>query len=323
MTEAQPADDAEFPAAAGPEWSAGDPHGGVIYVGSQAADPWPPAAPPRPVVRRRVVLPVALFLATCASTFLGSSVFLWGGFGPQGLAYMAAVMAILLTHELGHFVQTLRYHVPASFPYFIPMPLSPLGTMGAVIGMQAGRADRRALFDIGVTGPLAGLLVAVPVYAYGILISDPAPDVIRPGTEIFHDPLVARWMIRWAHPELSPGQELYLNPLTMAGWVGMLITGLNMLPVSQLDGGHVAYALFGRAAHWLARGFVLVALGFIIISEQYMWLVMLGVVMWIGTDHPPTSNDRARLGWGRWLLGLAALTIPVFCLAPVPLTIVE
>jgi membrane-associated protease RseP (regulator of RpoE activity) len=104
----------------------------------------------------------------------------------------------------------------------------------------------------------------------------------------------------------------------MAAWVGMLITGLNMLPLSQLDGGHVSYALFGKGAHLLARAVVLAAVWYMVDQQQYTWIVMLGIVFMIGIDHPPTSNDRAELGWGRWLLGFASLAIPVLCLAPTP-----
>jgi len=317
------------------------------------ADPLPdmrqmPPLPPRrrSPVPRRILLPVLLFAATCLTTF-------WAGSGPpsiqmlrhdvvnqlfprlggnadgimligrwhDGLVYMLAVMGILLAHEMGHFVQAVRYGVPASLPFFIPMPLTPLGTMGAVIGMQGSEADRKELFDIGLSGPLAGLLVAIPVAWIGIQQAQPFPLQPVGQTIHFQDPLLFKMMMQRLHPELLPGQELTMNPLLMAGWVGMLITGLNMLPISQLDGGHVSYALFGRGSYWIARAVVAAAVGFILIAGVYGWMVMLLLVTLIGVQHPPTANDNVELGWGRRLLGLASLAIPVLCLAPNPISV--
>ncbi len=289
----------EFPAAAEPFESF------AIPVQAEPVD-WVPPLPPRRVSRRRIILPVMLFLLTCMTTFLHG-----------GTVYMVAVMGILLAHEMGHFLQALRYHVPASLPYFIPMPFSPLGTMGAVIGMQGSRADRRQLFDIGISGPLAGLVLAIPITMAGIVMAQPVRDVTASGMW-FGDPLLVKALIPLLRPELPPGTELYMNALLMAGWVGLLVTGLNMLPVSQLDGGHVAYALLGNRAHALARLLILAAMVFIVIYEQYGWLLMLVLVMMIGTDHPPTADDRAEIGPWRRLLGFASLAIPIFCLAPIP-----
>src|SRR5262249_45528911 len=147
-----------------------------------------------------------------------------------------------------HFIQAVRYGVPASLPFFIPMPFTPLGTMGAVIGMQGSDADRKELFDIGLTGPLAGLFVALPLTWYGIQVAHPFPLNVPAGLH-FQDPLLLKGMMWYLRPDLQAGQELTMNPFLMAGWVGMLITGLNMLPISQLDGGHVAYAILGRRAY--------------------------------------------------------------------------
>ncbi|HWA99104.1 MAG TPA: site-2 protease family protein [Pirellulales bacterium] len=288
--------------------------------------------PPPP---RRIWLPVALFVTTILSTF-------WAGAtgstpdGPleiyklvtdpvevlfaamygfrDGLIYMTAVMSILLAHEMGHFVQAVRYRVPVSLPYFIPMALTPLGTMGAVIAMRGSQANRRELFDIGISGPIAGLVLAVPIACLGIAWATPEGSPMYLG-----DPLVFRWLIHWFHPELASDQSLAWNPLYMAGWVGMLITGLNMMPISQLDGGHVSYALLGRWAHWLARALVLCGVIFILAADQYGWIVMLALVTYLGTDHPRTADDRAPLGWWRIALGWISLAIPVLCFVPVPI----
>jgi membrane-associated protease RseP (regulator of RpoE activity) len=310
-------------------------------------------ADPLQARRRRVVLPIALFLLTCASTFFaGATGWLpdgylmsgWGSMGaeadpyfmlpvrravvhywPQGLIYMGCVLAILLTHEMGHFIMTLIYRVRSTLPYFVPFPISPIGTMGAVIGMDGASADRRQIFDIGLAGPLAGLVIAIPVAWAGAAQLNLTPDASA--EHILRLPLAMRLMV----DHLQPGAYNHqlgipfaqLNAYFMAGWVGMLVTGLNMVPVSQLDGGHVTYALFGRWAHWLARGFMLtvfiyMAAMFYLYEQFPMWMLMAVLVLLIGTDHPPTRDDRAKLGWFRVLLGIASLAIPVFCFVPNP-----
>jgi membrane-associated protease RseP (regulator of RpoE activity) len=277
------------------------------------------------------VLPVTLFLVTCLSTFwAGATSWMPANFffptdavvirhviaqgWRQGLVYMAALLGILLMHEMGHFITTLRYRIPASLPYFIPFPIAPIGTMGAVIGMEGFKANRRQMFDIGIAGPIAGLVVAVPVLWIGIQRLD--LEGARFGGMAFDCPLLVHVLIGYLRPEFRDVNQIWLsqlNPFFMAGWVGLLITGLNMLPVSQLDGGHVIYALFRQRAHLIARAFLLCAIAFVVFEEAYIWTVMVVLVTLIGTDHPPTSNDRVPLGWFRTLLGYASLLIPVLC----------
>jgi membrane-associated protease RseP (regulator of RpoE activity) len=288
-----------------------------------------PPVQPAPYVRRerRLWLPAILFALTCFSTFYVAGVRVDRSVSPPeawidysaGMTYMLAVMAILLAHELGHFLQAVRYRIPASLPYFIPMPLMPLGTMGAVIGMEGSRANRKQLFDIGLTGPLAGLVVAIPIAWYGIKIAEPYYG--PPASLTFSDPLIFQWMTRALHPDLPVNQVYQWNPYYMAGWVGMLITGLNMLPISQLDGGHTAYTLFGRKAHWLARAVVATGVASMVWNQQFQYGAMLLMVMFIGLDHPPTSDDAVPLGRVRTVVGLASLLIPIFCFAPVPISV--
>ena len=297
--------------------------------------------------KRRVLLPVTLFLMTCISTFwVGAAQWqpiqhlvlgMDGDFlmpmpvrqsilahWDDGLVYMAALLGILFAHEMGHFLATIRYGIPASLPYFLPIPHG-IGTLGAVIGMDGLRANRREMFDIGIAGPLAGLVVAIPVMIAGAVQLDLSGP--RFGGIALDSPLAVRVLLDWVQPPgYVPGESISIgqiggNPLFMAGWVGFLITGLNMLPVSQLDGGHVIYTLFGRRAHWIARGFVLCAFIFIFWAGAWIWIVMLSLVLLIGPDHPPTSNDRIPLGWPRRLLGFASLAIPVLCFPPFGMTI--
>ncbi len=283
-------------------------------------------------VRRRLTLPLLLFIATCLSTF-------WVGAAnwrpqlinspdmmqhmiatnwQQGLVYMGAVLAILLTHEMGHILQTVRYHIPASYPLCIPVPFSLIGTMGAVISMDGMRANRKQIFDIGIAGPLAGLVVAAPILYIGVkqlnLQDPPTPHDVQ-----LYNPVIVRWMIEWMHPQWADRAAWVsvsqLNPYFMAGWVGMLITGLNMLPVSQLDGGHTIYALFGRDAYKIARAFIIIAIAYVVLNldQAAIWTPMLILVILLGIHHPPTADDSVALDDFRWILGVASMAIPVLC----------
>lgn len=291
-----------------------------------------------PSRRRRLLLPLLLFGLTCLSTFL-AGVTLWnpltligaiwidGSLDPrrliiahwaEGLTYMFAVLAILLAHEMGHFVAALRHRIPASFPFFLPFPLSPLGTLGAVIGMEGSKANRKEIFDIGLAGPIAGLFVAVPMFVLGLHHLDFSQDQF--GSFRMDLPLVGRWLIQFYQtPGYEPGRMLWqgqLNPLLMAGWVGLFVTGLNMLPVSQLDGGHVIYTLFGKKSHWIARAFMLFAIAYMLLSVRLDLILMIALILVIGTDHPPTRDDTVPLGWFRTALGCASLAIPLLCFPP-------
>ncbi|NLF73859.1 MAG: site-2 protease family protein [Candidatus Anammoximicrobium sp.] len=315
----------------------------VQRPGATAASPQEPRqSRPPPIRRRRVKLPLILFLITCLSTFFAGAVGWIPTLEPMpirrailsqwqdGLIYMACILAILLTHEMGHFLVTLRYRIPASLPYFVPFPISPVGTMGAVIGMDGRRADRREMFDIGLAGPLAGLFVAVPILLVGIQ----QLDLSAPGHGLYRLdlPLYVRWTLQ-ANP--PPGYHLdgvaadqiwcsHLNPYFMAGWVGLLITGLNMMPVSQLDGGHVVYALFGRRSRWIARGFMVAAIAYMTVTQTWdRWALMMVLIFLIGIHHPPTRDDSVKLGWLRIAVGLASLAIPLLCFPPQVLHIVE
>lgn len=289
--------------------------------------------------RRRLRLPITLFLLTCLSTLLAGSL----SFSPayllveameqgslmpirqvllhhwqDGLTYTVCVLAILLTHEMGHYLVMVRYRIPATYPLFLPFPISPIGTMGAVIAMDGMKANRKEMFDIGLAGPLAGLVVAIPILWIGVQQLD--TDLPQFGVFLLDQPLLARWAMQLASPQHVESREVLwqgqLNPYFMAGWVGLVITGLNMIPVSQLDGGHVAYALFGRRAHWLARGFLVLALAFVVYTQEPVWFLMIGLLLLTGPDHPPTRDDTVQLGLLRTLIGYLSLAIPIVCFAP-------
>jgi membrane-associated protease RseP (regulator of RpoE activity) len=276
---------------------------------------------------RRLRPQAILYLATAATTFaagvagwqpvvLGLDDNLANEIAPhwqRGLAYMAAVMAVLSAHEAGHFIAARLHRIPATLPFFIPVPVLLTGTLGAVIGMEGSRANRRQLFDIAIAGPIAGLVVALPVLAAGMLSGSPTAE------SPFATPPVARWMLALLRPDIADGSSIEPNALFMAGWVGLLVTGLNMIPVSQLDGGHVSHAIFGARSNWIARTILLAAIAAIILLGRYNWIAMVVIVALMGTDHPPIRDDGRPLGLARTMLGLFSLLIPIVTFMPEPL----
>lgn len=225
----------------------------------------------------------------------------------RGCLYSVPLMMILFCHEMGHFLQAIRYRVPASLPYFIPLPLPPLGTMGAVIMQGRGVADRKMMFDIAVSGPIAGLVVTLPVLFYGIQTSGYVPASFGAGFD-FGQSLMVRWMIEACHGPTPAGMMFSWNGFAMAGWVGVFITALNLLPIGQLDGGHIMYTLIGRTAHWIAWGLILTAAAAMVYFGVYSYVLLLILVTLVGPRHPPTANDSMPLGWGRHVIGWLTLS---------------
>lgn len=259
----------------------------------------------------------------------------------SGLPFAAALMAILLAHELAHYFVARRYGSPVSLPYFVPMPLSPFGTMGAVIFQRAPMRDRRALFDIGIAGPLAGLIVAVPLLIVGLVFSQvgrPSDFIdIQSMTEVTQEGnslayIAAKYLVFGRVLPDQDGADVWLSlpaspggPVAFAAWAGLLVTAINLLPIGQLDGGHVAYALLGRRAWALAYVSVglLGALGaylaFIGNPAAVTWLLWAGLGLLLGPRHPPPLNDASRVGRGRVLVGILVAIILIVIFVPLPL----
>lgn len=234
----------------------------------------------------------------------------------DGLVYTLALLAIFAFHEFGHYLQAIRCRMAVSWPYMIPMPppLNPFGTLGAVIVSVEGYRNRRDLFDVGVSGPLAGLLIALPLLVIGLAQATPVP-----ADPFFGEMLGMRLLSLWLHGPLPAGHVLPLNPLATAGWVGLFFTGLNLLPLGQLDGGHTAYALLGRKAVLLAWGVLFGWLAMMVLRQEYQLVLMLVLVLLTGVEHPPTADDSVPLDPLRTVIGWLALLLPLLCLTPVPL----
>jgi membrane-associated protease RseP (regulator of RpoE activity) len=240
----------------------------------------------------------------------------------QGALFSGSLLAILTAHESGHYVACRRYGVDATLPFFIPAPpLFLAGTFGAFIKIKSPIPTRRALFDIGVAGPLAGFVVAVPIAFLGVLTLQAAPPITGDGI-VFNEPLLFRLFGRLLGVEFANATP---NPFYFASWIGLLVTGLNLMPVGQLDGGHATYALFGKTLHkWLGRAaFILMAtlaiLGWVWYSSPsgFLYTVILGIMLRI--RHPSVEDESVQLDRPRVIV--AALTLLVFILSFLPFPI--
>jgi len=287
---------------------------------------YPPLPPVRHVGRH-----VALFLATCLSTFIAGVFYSdhcpdcpWTAFFHElswpaikdGMMYSGAVMTILLCHEMGHFVQACRYGVFASLPWFLPMPLPPIGTFGAVIRMEPQQGDRKAIFDIGISGPLAGLLPTFVFLLLGLYWS--GYRRIDPHDIMLGTPPLAKFLAVAMHGPIPAGYFIHYHPIGFAAWVGLLITSINLMPIGQLDGGHILYGMFRKKAHVASIVLLGLAITASIALWRWQWWLMLGLIAYLGTRHPPTTDDSVPLGRGRYVLGIVTLAFLFLGFTPVP-----
>ena len=254
-----------------------------------------------------IAFPIVLFVATCCTTYRTG--------GPY---FAIPLMITLFAHELGHYFQAVRYGVPASLPMFIPIPpsYSITGTMGAVIFMKPGSGDRRAIFDIAITGPLAGLVFALIFSVVGLQLSALGP-ANQPGLH-FGEPLVFKALSYLTFGPIGPTEEVYVHPIAFAGWVGIFITALNLFPIGQLDGGHILYALLRTKAHFVAQLVLVSAIVAVVLTGNWAWSVMLMLLMFMGPNHPPTADDNVPLGTTRTVLGWLSLLFVIVGFTPTP-----
>jgi membrane-associated protease RseP (regulator of RpoE activity) len=288
--------------------------------------------------QREKILVCVLFAVTVATTFAAGVGFAGADFWDQktwsnpdtlldAASYCVGVIAILYAHEMGHYLLCKRHEVDASPPYFLPgigpipgVGLIPaFGTFGAFIKLKLERVKARHLLEIGAWGPLAGFAVTVPVLFLGFFLSEvqPLPDDLGDAV-LLGDSLILMLCEAIFHPDIPEGHDVFLHPLAMAGWVGCLLTALNLLPIGQLDGGHIAYATFGDSYRHTGRVFFcgLLVVGVFLFPG---WLVMAGLVFFLGVDHPDMLQDEP----GGRPSGLALSTLVVFVLtfAPQPVKV--
>lgn len=242
---------------------------------------------------------------------------IWGNpwLALEGLPFSLTLLGILLAHELGHYLACVRYRVDASLPYFLPAP-TPIGTLGAFIRIRSPIYSKRVLFDIGIAGPIAGFIVLLPVLAIGLALSKVHPGIAARGDMVLGTPPVLWMLEQFIFPGV-PASDIYLHPVARAAWVGVFATALNLLPIGQLDGGHILYSLVGDKHKVVSRVLIaaLIPCG---LFGWHGWLIWAAVLFFFGTRHPaiydPTrlDSERRRLGW----LALAVFLLS-FTFAPI------
>ncbi len=270
-------------------------------------------------------LPYALYLATWGSTLAVGTFFYGDGDVARGLTFAAPLMIILTLHELGHYCQLRRHGLKTSPPFFLPAPVPPLGTFGAIIRIAERLPNRRALFDVGVSGPLAGLAATLVFMAIGLALSQATPEatpIPEEGAFVFGEPLLMKWLARWILG-YREGWTLALHPTAVAAWSGLLLTTLNLFPIGQLDGGHVFYALLRTRAVHAARGAYLLAVVAVIVFRAWHWTLFLILVAFLRLRHPATRDDALPLGATRGIIGWCALAFVVLGFTPNPIDYVE
>jgi membrane-associated protease RseP (regulator of RpoE activity) len=292
---------------------------------------WPPVCEPpqgwgtpKP---RRLLLHVGLFLVTVLTTMAagafqsGVNLLADPWLIYRGIPFAASILAILGTHEMSHFLTSRRHGLDVTLPFFLPGPPFPPplpGTFGALIRIRSPILDKLTLVDVGCSGPLAGILVAVPVLVIGLLLS---PVKVMPaGADqglILGEPLLFKLICWLTLGPLGPNDQVIMNPVAFAGWLGLLITALNLLPVGQLDGGHVMYALFPRWHRRISITFIVLLVVFGILTWQgwLLWAVILSVM---GVRHPPPYCDWIPLDRRRKILGVITILVFVLTFTPMP-----
>lgn len=308
----------------------------------------------------RVSINIVLFILTVFSVLLaGASPVSSGATAPSGQLldllktlltgwpFAVSLLSILLAHEFGHYLMSRHHKTPATLPYFIPLPFSPLGTMGAAILMQGTPKNKRILFDIGVAGPLAGMVVAIPVLLLGLSLSH--LDVVRPangliemeGNSILY--LAAKFLVfgkllpapasygnlspllYWiqyfftGHPLPINATDVFISPVAFAGWAGLLVTALNLIPAGTLDGGHVVYSLFGDKA---ARAFPFIMAALALLGVAWFgWWIWLLLLLWLGRVHAEPLDQITPLDGPRLTVAALAIVIFIVTFSPVPFAI--
>ncbi|MBM4283919.1 MAG: site-2 protease family protein [Deltaproteobacteria bacterium] len=289
---------------------------------------WPPGGfrfpeKPRPRATR---LHLILFLATVATTITAGAI--QRGVNPletphllyRGIPFSFTLLLILGTHEMGHYLASRRHRLDVTLPYFLPAPPFPfiVGTFGAFIRIRSPIQDKRALLDVGCAGPLTGVAVSIPVLVVGLRLSQIKP--LAPdfgGALILGEPLLFKFLSYLVIGPLAADQAVILHPVAFAGWIGLLVTTLNLLPVGQLDGGHVAYALFPRHHRLISLG-CLAALVVIGLIAWYGWLVWAMLLSILGFKHPPPYLDWVPLDARRKFLGVMTVVVFLLTFSPAP-----
>jgi len=273
-------------------------------------------------MKRSPFLHIFLFILTFASTLTvgalhqGADIMADPRLLVKGLPFSLTLLGILLVHEFSHYFTSRKHGVDSSLPYFIPAPTL-FGTLGAFITMKSRITTRNALMDIGSSGPIAGFLVSVVAAMIGLVLSN-IQTVSSPGeTIILGDSLLFFLLTKLVIGSVPVGADVYLHPVAFAGWTGLFVTSLNLIPVGQLDGGHIAYAILGERHRLISRILigVLLILGIFLFAGWLVWAVLL---FFLGSKHPPILYPGIPLDPARRAVGIIALVIFILTFIPVP-----
>ena len=261
----------------------------------------------------------------------------------HGLPFSLSLLGILGIHEMGHFMASRAWRVRATLPYFIPFPMSIIGTLGAVIRIRSRIPNRRALIDIGAAGPVAGFVVAVAALSYGLAHAQvvSVADFAGESAMVFGDSLLTSWLQSWIVGPLPPGHDVMLHPVGFAGWLGLFVTVLNLLPVGQFDGGHIIFAVLGRHHNSVSQATVIGLILFWAVGPGYTWmgsetplsdwiasrwpgwLVWAALALFLGRRHPSPVDPHTTLDASRKCLGILSLIIFILCFIPRPIRFLE
>jgi membrane-associated protease RseP (regulator of RpoE activity) len=291
--------------------------------------PWPDSfgeepAPPPPLRKPRIAVNISLFLLTVFTTLLAGA--LHEGVDPlrnpenilKGIPFSFSLMGILLSHELGHYLTARKHGLNVTLPYFIPAPPFPfiIGTFGAFIKMRSPVSDRKMLLDVGATGPLVGVAVSIPFLILGFRLSEVRIVQGQMGLTLGSSLLL--YLISWlVVGPLPAGFDIVLHPVGFAGWIGLLVTSLNLIPIGQLDGGHVAYALLGEKQNRISK-YVFLALLILGIFGWPGWLFWSLLLFIMGFRHPPPLHGWVSLDQKRKVIGWLTVGIFILTFIPVP-----
>ncbi|MHB8543855.1 MAG: site-2 protease family protein [Leptospirales bacterium] len=273
---------------------------------------------------RRWIPPLLLYLATFLTTtgagaiLAGKNPFTSSGDLAAGLPFSLSLMLILTLHESGHVVAALRHGLPVSLPYFIPAPTL-IGTFGAIIRMPPVVHTKSALFDIGISGPIAGLIPSLIAVTWGIQRSSPihTSEVAGHGLELGNS-ILFRTLSTWTGPMVGDHSTLVLSAVGFAGWMGLLITGLNLIPAGQLDGGHFFYALWGPKVHRKIWMVTLIILSWLGMFDWKGWWIWMGFIALMGPRHPEVSDPETPLSGWRKAFGYSMILVELLIFVPVP-----
>jgi membrane-associated protease RseP (regulator of RpoE activity) len=271
-----------------------------------------------------IVLNIILFIATVCTTLIVGA-FNQGG-NPfanfadifLGIPFSFSLLLILTGHELGHYFTSRHYGVSVTLPYFLPIPHPLIGTMGAFIRIKSILPDRRALIRIGAAGPIIGFILAIPITIIGISLSKVA-NISGSGGLPLGSSLLFKLLAYLLHPNIPQGYDLVLHPMAFAGWLGFLVTALNLLPLGQLDGGHIAYAIFGKYRKYVTIGTIVILAIFGIYWPGWFFWILL--IVFFGLRHPKSQNEIMPLRTLDKVFAGLALIVFILAFIPIPFPI--